>query len=159
MLNLGTLMKNFKALFLNLKESKAFNNFITSIKNILRNAIHHLDTIFVMLFFFVKFVLPKIVLPKFLCIPSTPNFLFEDMFSVTSFQQETFLYLLLSQLAVRFTIKISVLFLTATALFVLAIFCVFLFLGKSAITIRSTVLTKPTKVTSSFYTHKIQFLN
>ncbi|MBO5851431.1 MAG: hypothetical protein J6R29_03770, partial [Clostridia bacterium] len=124
------LMKNFNVLFSNLKESKALNNFITSIKNLLRILIHHLDTIFVMLFFFVKFVLPKLVLPKFLCIPSTPNFLFEDMFSITSFQQETFIYLLLSQIAVRFTIKISVLFLTAVALFVLAIFCVFLVLGK-----------------------------
>ena len=152
-------MKNFNVLFSNLKESKALNNFITSIKNLLRILIHHLDTIFVMLFFFVKFVLPKLVLPKFLCIPSTPNFLFEDMFSITSFQQETFIYLLLSQIAVRFTIKISVLFLTAVALFVLAIFCVFLFLGKEHTTIKRGILTKPTKVSTSFYTHKIQFLN
>lgn len=160
-------MKNFKAFFANLKHSNALNKFISGIKNISGKLVKHLDTIFFMLFFIIKFVLPKIVLPKFLCLPTIPTFqmptfnnaLFEEMFSPTAFQQETLIYLMLSKFVVRFTVKISAMFLSTKLLLCLAVFIVYLFLGKGVATKKVFTTTKPANLSASFYTHKIQFLN
>jgi hypothetical protein len=146
----------------NLKTNLVLNNFILGIKTVSKAIARHLDTVFLVLFFIVKFVLPKIVLPKYFCLPTIPNvstnLVLEDMFS-TSLQQETLMFLMLSQFIVKFTVKISVLFLTAITLVVLAAFCVFLFLGKNHKSSKVNVNSKPALIIGSFYNHKIQFLN
>ena len=151
----------------NLKTNLVLNNFILGIKTVSKAIARHLDTVFLVLFFIVKFVLPKIVLPKFLCLPTIPTFqmptlnnaLFEEMFSPSAFQQETLMFLMLSQFIVKFTVEISVLFLTAITIVVLAVFCVFLFLGNNHKTSKVNVNSKPALIIGSFYNHKIQFLN
>lgn len=158
-------MKIFNGFFTSLKNCKTLNNFINGIKKVSSEVFHHLDVIFTVLFFIVKFVLPKIVLPKFLSfqtiptLPSFNNFLFEDLFSPSAFQQETLLYLLLSQLAIRFTVKISILFVTAAFLMVVAIFFVCLYLNRSQSQIKQETRFAPLLKQNGFYTNKIQFLN
>ena len=146
----------------NLKTNLVLNNLILGIKTVSKAIARHLDTVFLVLFFIVKFVLPKIVLPKYFCLPTIPNvstnLVLEDMFS-TSLQQETLMFLMLSQFIVKFTVEISILFLTAITLVVLAVFCVFLFLGKNHKSSKVNANSKPALIIGSFYNHKIQFLN
>ena len=146
----------------NLKTNLVLNNLILGIKTVSKAIARHLDTVFLVLFFIVKFDLPKIVLPKYFCLPTIPNvstnLVLEDMFS-TSLQQETLMFLMLSQFIVKFTVEISILFLTAITLVVLAVFCVFLFLGKNHKSSKVNANSKPALIIGSFYNHKIQFLN
>ncbi|MBR5439064.1 MAG: hypothetical protein IKV61_02485 [Clostridia bacterium] len=152
-------MKNFEMFFANLKNSKIVNNFINGTKILLRNVLKHLNAIFLVLFFIIKFVLPKLVLPKYLCLPTFDNVLLGETLSLTSLQQETLLFIMISQFMVKFTIEISVLFLTAVMVVALAIFSVCFYLNKKEFATQSNPVTISNVSAISFYTHKVQFLN
>ena len=151
---LGILMKNFEMFFANLKDSKIVNNFINGTKILLRNVLKHLNAILLVLFFIVKFVLPK-----YLCLHTFDNVLFGETLSLTSLQQETLLFIMLSQFMVKFTIEISVLFLTSVMVVALAIFSVCFYLNKKEFATQSNPVTISNVSAISFYTHKVQFLN
>ncbi len=151
-----------------LNNNKILNSLFEFSKKMLKAFFKNLDVFFAVLFFLVKFVLPNLVIPKNLLNTFTELNSLKDIFpsnqlnsftAVNVISQETILLFMLTNFIVRFTIKISVLFVSAIIVFAVATFSVYLYLGVQKLVCEYGETTSSPFKQKSSYRLQIQFLN
>ncbi len=161
-------MIKFNKILNGIQNNKIINAFIKCSTFMLKKLFRNLDIFFAVLFFIVKFVLPHLVIPKTLLSTFTELNALKDILpsnQINSFtalnviSQETVLFFILTKLIVRFTIEISVLFVSAIIIFAIVTFSVYLYLGVQKLVCNYGKVSFAPFKKQCCYKLQIQFLN